>query len=82
MSHRPKPSRSRFKRAARCSQVKVNIGDKVTQGQTLMQLDATDLNLALKNAQANLANTQAIYNQTQADLQYALKTAQASFDSV
>ncbi|MDE3090785.1 MAG: efflux RND transporter periplasmic adaptor subunit [Chloroflexota bacterium] len=70
-----------FQQSGTVSQVNVNVGDKVTQGQTLMQLDSTDLNLALKNAQANLASAQANYNQTQADLQYALRTAQASFDS-
>ncbi len=70
-----------FQASGIVSQVNINVGDKVTQGQTLMQLDVTDLNLALKNAQANLANAQANLNQTQADLQYAVRAAQAGFDS-
>lgn len=70
-----------FQTSGTVTQVNVNVGDKVTQGQTLMQLDATDLNLALKNAQANLTNAQANLTQTQNDLQYAVKTAQANFDS-
>ncbi len=70
-----------FQTSGTVAQIEVNVGDKVTQGQTMMQLDTTDLNLALKNAQASLASAQANLTQTQNDLQYAVKTAQANLDS-
>lgn len=70
-----------FQTSGTVAQVKVNVGDKVSQGQALMQLDTTDLNLALKNAQASLASAQANLTQTQNDLQYAVQTAQANLDS-
>ncbi len=69
-----------FQTTGTVAQVNVNVGDAVTKGQTLMTLNATDLNLALKNAQASLVAAQANYTQTQNDLNYALKTAQANFN--
>lgn len=70
-----------FQTGGTVTQVNVNVGDKVSKGQTLMQLDTTDLALALKNAQVNLASAQANVTQTQNDLQYAVKSAQANLNS-
>ena len=67
-----------FQQTRRVAQVNMQIGDTVKQGQMLMQLDTTDLNLALKAAQTSLASAQANFDQTQADLQFALHTAQAN----
>lgn len=58
------------------------------KGHLHQQLDPTDLQLAFKTAQANLASAQANFDATQASLQFALKpaqgnltSAQASYDS-
>ncbi len=67
-----------FQSSGRVAQVAVQIGDTVKQGQLLMQLDTTDLALALKTAQTNLAGAQAAYDASQVTLQYAVKTAQAN----
>jgi len=63
------------------TQVKVRVGDQVKKGELLMQLETTDLDLALKAAQANLANAQANYEATKANLPRALRTAQANLAS-
>ncbi len=62
----------------RVTQVKVMVGNTVKKGQLLMQQETTDLDLALKAAQANLTNAQASYDATQSNLQLALRTAQAN----
>jgi len=48
-----------FQTSGHIAQVSVQVGDKVKQGQVLMALDPTDLQLALKTAQTNLASAQA-----------------------
>ncbi len=48
-----------FQTSGRVSQVSVQVGDAVKQGQVLMQLDSTDQQLALKAAQTSLASAQA-----------------------
>jgi RND family efflux transporter MFP subunit len=63
------------------AQVKVQVGDQVKKDQLLMQLDTTDLQLAFKTAQSNLASAQANFESTQANLQFSLKTAQANLAS-
>ncbi len=45
--------------------VNVKIGDQVAAGQQLVQIDTTDLQLALQQAQANLKSAQAQAQQTQ-----------------
>ncbi len=55
-----------FQTSGRVAQVSVQVGDRVTQGQVLMQLDTTDLDLALRSAQDNLANAQANYDAAKA----------------
>jgi HlyD family secretion protein len=45
--------------------VDVKVGDQVTAGQQLAQIDTTDLQLALQQAQANLKSAQAQAQQTQ-----------------
>ncbi len=51
-----------FQTSGRIAAVHVQVGDVVKKGQVLMELDATDLQLALKNAQTNLASAQANYD--------------------
>ena len=46
-----------------------------------MQLDTTDLKLALSTAQTSLASQQASFDSTQASLQFAIKTAQTNLAS-
>lgn len=46
----------------RVAKVDVQIGDKVKAGQVLMELDPTDLQLALASAQSTLSNAQASLN--------------------
>jgi multidrug efflux pump subunit AcrA (membrane-fusion protein) len=70
-----------FQASGVISKENVAVGDIVKKDQVLMELDSTDLNLALKTAQANLANAQTSYDQTKADLNYALRNAQSSLDS-
>ena len=48
-----------FQTSGKVAQVSVQVGDKVKQGQVLMTLDPTDLQLSLKTAQTSLANAQA-----------------------
>ncbi len=65
-----------FSSSGRVAKVAVAVGDSVKQGQVLMALDTTDLQLALKSAQTNLASAQANYDSSQVSLQTAIKTAQ------
>jgi HlyD family secretion protein len=67
-----------FQTSGVVTKVNVTVGSLVKKDQVLMELDSTDLNLALKNAQTNLASAQANYEQTSADLNYALRNAQSS----
>jgi HlyD family secretion protein len=59
-----------FSTSGRIAKVNVQVGDKVKAGQVLMSLDSTDLQLALKTAQASVSNAQG-----------SLSNAQASLDS-
>ncbi len=70
-----------FTSSGKVAQAPVKVGDQVKKGQLLMQLDTTDLNLAMQVAQANLASAQASYDSTQANLQFSLETAQANLAS-
>lgn len=70
-----------FQTSGTIAKVNVAVGDVVNKDQVLMELDLTDLNLALKTAQTNLASAQASYDQTKADLNYALRNAQSSLES-
>jgi HlyD family secretion protein len=70
-----------FQASGVVAKVNVAVGSLVKKDQVLMELDAIDLNLALKTAQTNLASAQATIDQTKADLQYALRNAQSSLTS-
>ncbi len=72
---------STLETSGRVAKVNVKVGDTVKKGQTLMEVDTTKLNLALKTAQSSLASAQVSYDQTKSDLQFALRTAQANVDS-
>ena len=48
-----------FSGTGRVAEVKVQVGDTVTKGQTLATLDTTDLNLALSQAKAGLSSAKA-----------------------
>lgn len=52
-----------FKSAGRLSEVLVKVGESVAAGQPLAKLDLTDLQIALKQAEANLTSAQAKYDQ-------------------
>ena len=54
-------ARLAFKTGGRISSVMVSVGQTVSAGQALAQLDTTDLQTALATAQQNLANAQASY---------------------
>lgn len=63
-------------------QVYVQLGDKVKQGQVLAEIDATDLQLSLANAQVALNQAQAKYEQTKAGPNEAdLAASRASVES-
>ncbi|MBI5301316.1 MAG: efflux RND transporter periplasmic adaptor subunit [Chloroflexi bacterium] len=70
-----------FQTSGRVAKVNVQIGDRVKKGQLLMELDTTDLDLALKTAKVNLASSQASLDQTKANLQFALRNAQGALAS-
>ena len=70
-----------FVSSGRVAKVNVQVGDIVKKDQVLMELDTTDLKLALTSAQKSLASAQVNYDQTKSDLQFALTTAQANLDS-
>lgn len=70
-----------FQTSGVVTQVNVTVGSLVKKDQVLMELDSTDLTLALKNAQAGWASAQANHEQTTADLNYALRNAQTSLET-
>jgi RND family efflux transporter MFP subunit len=70
-----------FQTSGRVTKVNVQVGDQVKKGQLLIELDTTDLELALKTAKANLASSQANFEATKSNLQLALRTAQANLAS-
>jgi HlyD family secretion protein len=70
-----------FQTSGVVAKLNVAVGDAVKKDQVLMELDSTDLNLAFRNAQTNLASAQASYEQTTAGLNYALRNAQSSLAS-
>ncbi len=77
----PQQASMAFQTTGRVVKVNYQIGDKVQAGDVVMQLDTTDLQMALKAAQATLASAQANYDSTQSNLQFALRTAQANLAS-
>jgi RND family efflux transporter MFP subunit len=77
----PKSASIAFQVSGRVAQVPIQIGDSVKKGQVLLQLDTTDLDLALKTAKTNLASATTNLEQTKANLQFALRTAQANLDN-
>lgn len=77
----PEEAALAFQTSGRVAKVAVKLGDKVKKDQLLMQLDTTDLELALKTSQSNLVAAQANYDSSQVNLQDALKTAQANLAS-
>ncbi len=77
----PEEAAMAFQTSGKVAKVSVQVGDKVKKGQLLMQLDTTDLQLSLRNAQINLASAQASYDSTKASLQFAIQTAQANLAS-
>lgn len=70
-----------FQTNGRVAKVNVLVGDAVKAGQVLMELDTTDLNLALRTAQTNLASAQANFDQTKTNLDFALRNAQANLSN-
>ncbi len=62
----PEDAKLAFQTTGRVAKVNVQVGDPVKPGELLMQLDTTDLELALQSAQANLASAQANYDAAQA----------------
>ncbi len=58
----PEEATMAFQSTGRVSKVNVLLGDQVKKGQVLMELDATDQQLALRTAQANLASAQANFD--------------------
>ncbi len=48
-----------FKESGKLTAINVNVGDKVTKGQTLATLDTPDLQVALEQARANLTQAKA-----------------------
>ncbi|MBI3912908.1 MAG: efflux RND transporter periplasmic adaptor subunit [Chloroflexi bacterium] len=57
----PKTASLAFQQSGRVAKVNVQVGDTVKSGQVLMELDLVDLQLALKNTQANLTSAQVSY---------------------
>src|SRR6266508_4872729 len=54
-----------FQQSGTVTSVDVKVGDQVTAGQTLAQIDPADLKLALQQSQANLRSMQAKLSQLQ-----------------
>ena len=74
-------SRLAFKTGGRIATLMVSVGQAVSAGQALAQLDTTDLQTAMATAQQNLANAQASYQRqvlAARDTQSALAEAQRS----
>lgn len=55
----PEDASLAFSSSGKVAKVNVQVGDRVKSGQVLMELDTTDLAFALRNAQAQLTNSQA-----------------------
>jgi HlyD family secretion protein len=72
-----------FQQASTITSVDVKVGDEVTAGQTLAQIDDAELRLALQQAQANLKSAQANLDQANngSATPQDLASAQASLDS-
>ncbi|MBI5029258.1 MAG: biotin/lipoyl-binding protein [Chloroflexi bacterium] len=70
-----------FSSSGRVATVAVQVGDRVKKGQLLMQLDSTDLQLALKTVQTNLANAESAYDATQGKSQLAVRLAESNVTS-
>ncbi|MBI5301620.1 MAG: efflux RND transporter periplasmic adaptor subunit [Chloroflexi bacterium] len=70
-----------FKNSGRVAKVQVAVGDVVKTSQLLMQQETSDLELALKTAQSNLASATASYAQTKANLNFSLRNAQTELAS-
>ncbi|MEW5720831.1 MAG: biotin/lipoyl-binding protein, partial [Chloroflexota bacterium] len=77
----PEEATLAFQTSGRVAKVNVQVGDAIKKGQTLMELDTTDLELALKTAKTNLASSTANLEQTKANLQFALRNAQSGLES-
>src|SRR2546423_7254378 len=79
-----------FGSSSTLTDLKVKAGDTVMKGQVLAQIDASDLNLAVTQAQANLASAQAKLDSTKAgssakdiaNAESALQSAQAKLDNL
>ncbi|MCX7841302.1 MAG: biotin/lipoyl-binding protein, partial [Anaerolineae bacterium] len=70
-----------FQTSGIVTKVNVTVGSVVKKDQVLLELDDTDLRLALRTAQTNLNSAEASYEQTKTELQYALRNAQAAWES-
>jgi multidrug efflux pump subunit AcrA (membrane-fusion protein) len=75
-----------FKTAGTLTEVDVKVGDKVTAGQVLAKLDPTQLQLALDQANANLASAQANLQNTSngtalVQAQHALDQARQNYSN-
>ncbi len=57
-------ARLNFKSSGRLATIAVSVGQQVKAGDALAKLDTSDLEIALANAEANLASAQANYNRT------------------
>ncbi len=77
----PEEATLAFQTSGRVAKVNIQVGDAVKKGQTLMELDTTDLELSLKTAKTNLASSTANLEQTKANLQFALRNAQSGLES-
>ncbi len=77
----PEEAAMAFQSSGKVAKVAVQIGDNVKKGQVLMQLDTTDLQLALKTAQASLVSAQANFDSNQISGQESFKTAQNNLAS-
>ena len=58
----PKQVALAFQTSGRVTKVNVQVGDQVKKDQVLMELDATDLQYALRNAQLSLSTAQMNYD--------------------
>ncbi len=79
----PQTATLAFQTSGRVSAVNVQVGDVVKQGQVLMQLDTTDLQLALQSAQTSLTTAQANLDSatlTASQKQNQLTVAKAALD--
>ena len=77
----PEEAAMAFQTSGRVAKVNVQVGDAVKKGQVLLELDTTDLELALKSTKTSLASSTANLDQTKANLQFALRNAQSNLES-